>query len=54
MNERDDIILNVLEVGLLGELHLLHARQEALEIRGCLGGVLEEPLVDLMALIFRG
>jgi len=47
VNEGDDLILNVFEVGFLGELHLLHARQEALKIRGCLGGVLEEPSVDL-------
>lgn len=47
MYESDDFILNVPEVGFFRELHLLHARQEAPEIRGRLGGVLEESLVDL-------
>jgi len=47
MDECDYVILNIFEMGFLGELHLLHARQETPEIRGCLGGVLEEPSVYL-------
>ena len=54
MNESHDLILNILEVGFLGEFHLLHAHQEALEIRGRLGGVLEEPSVDLNGLYLSG
>jgi len=54
VNEGHDLILYVFEVGLLGEFHLLHARQEAPKIRGRLGGVLEEPSVDLNGLYLSG